>query len=250
MPSAEIAYIDESYERDAFVMSALTIPTHAWRDCFDRLQQYRRHLKASYGIFTSKELHATDFVAGRGRVGARTVPKGLRAFIFRRQIQVIASLPGAAVINGSWRAKGTRHNDLHEHAFARISERLQRRAVELDSQTLVVVDEGKEVELRRVARRSKVWNLVGSQFGSWGNGSSFKNIPNDRLIEDPIFKPSHQSYFLQAADFIAFALLKSEVAPTPRVTKYKLPQVFADLAPICAREASRKDHRELGIVRT
>lgn len=41
-----------------------------------------------------------------------------------------------------------------------------------------------------------------------------KNIPNDRLIEDPFFKASHQSYFLQAADFIAFALLKAEVPPT------------------------------------
>jgi len=128
--------------------------------------------------------------------------------------------------------------------------RLQKRSSEQDSQILVIADEGKEEELRRIARRSKVWNPIGSQFGTWGDGSSWKNIPNDRLIEDPFFKPSHQSYFLQAADFVSFALLKSEVAPTAHVAKYGLDKVYVDLAPVCAKEASRKDPRGLGIVRT
>ena len=115
---------------------------------------------------------------------------------------------------------------------------------------LMIVDEGKEQELQRVARRTKVWNPVGSQFGAWEDGASYKNIPNERLIEDPIFKQSHRSYFLQAADFVAFALLKSEVPPTPLVAKHKLHETYFDLAPICAREASRKDPKGLGIVRS
>jgi hypothetical protein len=250
MAGAEIAYIDESYDQSLFAMSALIIPTHAWRDSFDRIQTYRRHLKSKYGIFTSKELHATDFVAGRGRISSKTVPKGLRAFLFRQTLTVVASLPGAAIISGAWGAKGHSHNVLHEHAFARIQERLQRRCVKQDSQMLLFVDEGKEQELQRVARRTSVWNPVASQFGTWEDGSTYKNIPNDRLIEDPVFKPSDQSYFLQAADFIAFALLKSEVPPTPLVQKHKLHEAYNDLAPICATEASRKDPRGLGILRT
>jgi hypothetical protein len=141
-------------------------------------------------------------------------------------------------------------NAIHVKAFARIQERLQRRSVDQDSQMILIVDEGKEEELRKLARRTKVWNPVGSQYGAWEDGSAFKNIPNDRLIEDPVFKSSAQSYFLQAVDFVAFALLKSEVQPTPRVAKYALQTVFDELEPICAKEASRKDHRHLGIVRT
>jgi len=250
VPSAEIAYIDESYDDTVFAMSALIVPTHAWRHAFLRLQTYRKHLKTTYGIFTSKELHATEFVAGRGRIAPKPVPKGLRAHLFQQTIQVVASLPGVAVISGAWPRAGLSLNDVHAKAFARIQERLQRRCVELDSQMLVIADEGKEHELTRLARRTKIWNPVGSMFGAWEDGSSYRNIPNDRLIEDPIFKKSHQSYFLQAVDFVAFALLKSETPPTPRVSKYGLDGMYDDLAPICAKEASRRDSRGLGIVRT
>ena len=88
--------------------------------------------------------------------------------------------------------------------------------------------------------------------GAWNleDGSVFKNIPNDRLIEDPIFKSSQQSCFLQSADFIAYALLKSEVPPTPHIAQYRLNEVYEALEPICVKAASRKDPRGLGVVRT
>lgn len=247
---AEIAYIDESYDDKMFVMSALIIPDHSWRSAFTHLHNYRRYLKARYGIFTSKEFHATEFVAGRGRIAPQSVPKGLRAFIFREYLQVHAELPGAAVISGCWNREGSSLGDVHMKAFSRIQERLQRRSVAQNSQMLMVVDEGRAVELQRIARRSKVWNPIGSMFGAWEDGSSFKNIPNDRLIEDPVFKSSQQSYFLQSADFIAYALLKSEVPPTPHVAKYQLNDMYKLLEPICAKVASSKDPRKLGIVRT
>lgn len=124
---AEIAYIDESYDDHVFVMSALIIPAHGWRESFLRLQQYRRHLKAKYGIFTSKELHATEFVAGRGRISATVVPKGLRAHLFNEVLQVVCGLPGASVISGAWPRPGQSQNEIHAKTFARIQERLQRR---------------------------------------------------------------------------------------------------------------------------
>lgn len=246
----EIAYIDESYDEVMFVMSALIIPTHSWRASFTHLQNYRKHLKQQYGIFTSREFHATDFVAGRGRIAPTQLPKGLRAHIFREYLQVHTALPGAAIISGCWSKDGMTQTETHAKAFARIQERLQRRCVAMNSQIISIVDEGRSVELQRVARRSKIWNPVGSQYGAWDNGAAFKNIPNDRLIEDPVFKPSHQSYFLQSADFIAFALLKSEVSATPLIGRYNLADAYETLEPICVKQASRKDPRGLGIVRT
>ena len=253
MAGAEIAYIDESYDGTGFAMSAVIVPTHAWRDSFLHLQEYRRHLKAKYGIFTSKEFHATEFVAGRGRIAAAVVPKGLRCFIFREMIQVFATLP-VTVISGFWKREGflAPLDAVYSRAFIRIQERLQRRCKDVtqDSQMVVIVDQGKEAEFTRIARRTKLFNPVGSMFGAWEDGSAWKNIPNDRLIEDPIFKPSHQSYFLQAADFVAFALLKSEVPPTPRVTKYGLDNLYVHLTPVCSLPASRRDPKGLGIVRS
>lgn len=250
MAGAEIAYIDDSYDDRVFVMSALVIPTYAWREGCRRLRCHRKHLKATYGIFTGTELRAVEFVAGRGRIAPAAVPKKLRAHLFRQTLGVVASLPGAALINGVWPKAGLSVHDVHAKAFARIQERLQRRSVSQQSQMLVVVDERKEGELRTVARRSKIWNPVGSQYGAWEDGGAYKNIPNDRLIEDPIFKPSQQSYFLQAVDFVGFALLKSEVRPTPAIAACGLQGAFDDLRPICVKAASSRDPRGLGIVRT
>jgi len=247
---AEIAYVDESYDEKAFVMSALIVPDHSWRAAFTHLQNYRRYLKQKFGIFTSKEFHATEFVAGRGRIAPKPVPKGLRAFIFREYLQIHTALPGAAIISGCWPRESASVGEIHAKAFSRIQERLQRRCLAQNAQIIMIVDEGRAVELQRIARRTKVWNPVGSMLGVWDDGSAFKNIPNDRLIEDPVFKSSQQSYFLQSADFIAYALLKSEVKPTPHVAKYGLHEMYDVLEPICAKAASRKDPRQLGIVRT
>lgn len=247
---AEIAYIDESYDSSQFVMSALIVPEADWRSGFAHLQNYRRDLKARHGIFTSKEFHATEFVAGRGRLAPKPIPKGLRAHLFKEYLAMLAGLPGAAIISGCWSMRGFTQREIHLKAFARIQERLQTRSVKSNSHIISIIDEGRATELQRIARKSKVWNPVGSRFGAWEDGASYKNIPNDRLIEDPVFKSSQQSYFLQSADFIAYALLKSEVIPTPHVAKYGIDRAYGLLEPICVKAASSKDPRCLGIVRT
>lgn len=245
----EIAYIDESYDETTFAMSALIVDVRRWRVVFDAIKDHRRQLKAAYGIFTSNELHALEFVSGRGRISERMIPKGLRAQIFHETMDLVASLP-VAVISGAWPMEGIEKREIHARAFGRIAERLQRRAVTRDGYIFRVVDEGKDVELRRVARRSAIYNMVGSAFGAWEDGAPAKNIPNDRLIEDPIFRSSVMSYLLQLSDFIAYALLKSETPPTPLATRYRLDTAYERLRPVIVKEASRKDRRGLGIVRT
>jgi hypothetical protein len=247
---AEIAYIDESYDDEIFAMSALVVPVARWRETFESIKAHRQQLKAVYGIFTSKELHALEFVSGRGRISERMIPKGLRAQLFRETMDMLAGLPHVRIISGVWPMRGMEKREIHAKAFSRIAERLQRRAVANDSHILRMVDEGKDVELRKIARRSAIYNMVGSHYGMWEDGAPAKNIPNDRLIEDPIFRSSARSYFLQLADFVAYALLKSETTVTPLVQRYCLHECYDRLKPIIITQASRQDPRKLGIVRT
>jgi hypothetical protein len=99
---AEIAYIDESYDDEIFVMSAFIVPMAHWRATFEEIKAHRQRLKALYGIFTSKELHALEFVSGRGRISERMIPKGLRAQLFRETMDMLAALPHVRVISGAW----------------------------------------------------------------------------------------------------------------------------------------------------
>jgi hypothetical protein len=111
-----------------------------------------------------------------------------------------------------------------------------------------IADEGREREITAAVRRMHVYNPIPSRYGEWSSGSRTQNIPAVRIIEDPVFKRSDRSYLLQLADFVAFALLKREVSPTPTVERYKIHAMFEEtLAGKCFRDASRSD--PLGIVR-
>ena len=83
-------------------------------------------------------------------------------------------------------------------------------------------------------------------FGAWGSGEPTKNIPTDRVLEDPFFRVSDQSLFIQLVDFCAYALLRRE-KPTPRTLKYGLQTAFNELASRLVLEASTKDPE--GIIR-
>ena len=92
----------------------------------------------------------------------------------------------------------------------------------------------------------KVYNPIPSRFGAWEEGKVHKSITLDRIIEDPVFKSSKSSYFIQLADFCAYALLRRE-RPLPSKTKYGLDKSFLTLEPVLVKKASSSD--PYGIVR-
>jgi hypothetical protein len=84
-----LVYIDDSYERPCLTIAAIAIPAATWRYCFTRVQSWRRSLKRSDGILINREFHATEFVAGRGRLGPRIVTKHRRSQIFHSAFELM-----------------------------------------------------------------------------------------------------------------------------------------------------------------
>jgi Protein of unknown function (DUF3800) len=126
-------------------------------------------------------------------------------------------------------------------------DQLESRLLEFAPRGIILADESRQTEITKVVRKMTVFNPIPSQFGGWG-GAKSKNIPLERIIEDPIFKKSQQSFFIQLADCVAFALLKREAPRTALVTKYGIHDFFEQcLAGVCFKYASPKD--ALGIVR-
>jgi hypothetical protein len=89
-------------------------------------------------------------------------------------------------------------------------------------------------------------NFIPSKYCAWSGGQKSKGIVLAHLVEDPLFKASHSSYFLQFADFVVYALLKREVPPTAHVAKYNIHQMFDVLKPVLCLKASSDP---FGIVR-
>lgn len=128
------------------------------------------------------------------------------------------------------------------------ADEIERRLNVYAPRAIFVSDEGHEFEITKALRKMQVFNPIPSAYGAWAGGSATTNIRVERIIEDPFFKQSHRSYFLQLVDCIAFSLLKREVAPTSNVKRYSINEMFDQtVSQLCYRPAARQD--PLGIVR-
>jgi hypothetical protein len=229
-----LVYMDDSQDQEIGVCTALMIPAEAWHPSFQLIRAWRRDLKEQRGVYVYKELHAWKLLAGKGRLGTKVVPKAGRHAIFNEGLSLVARLPGAQVINAVF-DKG-----LDELAYERVLNRINRTMQAWGTYAILFWDQGKEAQHRRLTRQMRVFNPIPSAFGIWDSGNLTKNIPLDRIIEDPVFKDSQQSYFVQLTDFCAYALLRRE-HPLPARNKYGLHEAFSALDPVLFRGAAKKD---------
>ena len=183
-----LIYVDDSRDEQLCVFSALALPIDQWHCDFRQVREFRRDLRRIYGIYVYKELHAWKFISGRGRPSDRSVTKGQRAAIFRRALEVMTELPGARLFNAVFPRKQD------EKAFEWTLNRINRTLKAWGSYGILICDQSKEDIYTRLVRRMYVYNPIPSQVGVWTDtGHCWKNIPLDRVVEDPFFKDSAQS---------------------------------------------------------
>jgi hypothetical protein len=157
-------------------------------------------------------------------------------------LDLVTQLPGAHLFNC------VANNDEEDLAYERMLIRLNR-TLQPDvwnSYGLLLWDEGKDAEHRKLTRRMRVQNPIPSKYGEWPQGTVTKNIPLERIIEDPVFKKSEHSYFIQLVDFCAYALLRAE-NPIASKSKYGIDKGFGRLQSVCFQDANKKDPS--GVVR-
>jgi Protein of unknown function (DUF3800) len=253
--SVRFFYVDESYDDQKFCLSALSIRYMDWKDSFKMVQAQRRQLRQNYGLYIRQEIHARDLIAGRGHLGSRVINKYDRVQIFRALLRLIASLPRIMLFNVC--LDPDPFEDVQIKAWKRLLNRIDRTMLEADKgwmvspiyrpRAMIFSDEGKENQITQAFRKVSVYNPTPSRYGGWA-GSKTKNIPISRIVEEPIFKKSHQSFLIQLADCAAYALLKRETPLPSKTSNYGIPVFFEKyLAKSCYKKAATDD--PLGIVR-
>lgn len=233
-------YIDDSKDGTNICFSAIIVPANLWQANLDHLIGMRRQIKVSDGIYTTKELHATDWLGGRGRVAPFGIPKGARARIFEYVLSSIALMPGVQIINAH------AHKRDEMELFERLINRLETNMKVCGSNAIMISDEGKNYD--HLLRKMRHVNHIPSAQGTWASGATAKNIPVSRILEDIIYRDSSRSYFVQAADFCAFALLRHE-NPTAKIVARNLQDSFLIMENAFVKQAFAKDPKRLGIIR-
>jgi hypothetical protein len=220
-------YIDDSTERPVNIFSAVCVPCEQWYEVFDVIKKWRKHLSSVHGIPMNYELHAQQFLSGRGAAGVlKKISRHKRAQIFHTSFKMLNYLNvhfGVTIFNVC------NADDNQYRAFERLLNRIDRTMLARKSYAHLICDQGKEMQYTALVRKMRVHNHIPSQFGGWNDGSTTKNIPLKRIIEDPQFKESHKSYFIQSADFSAFGLLRQE-RPTPRLKRHGAHKSFSVLS--------------------
>jgi len=236
-----LIYIDDSADEKLALYSALAIPVEHWRESFSMIKEFRSKLRKEHGIYVSKELHAWKFVSGRGNISDRVVTKFERVTVFNEALGLITQLPDVRLFNTVF------PKSQMMRAYERLMNRINRTLQAWNSHGILVCDKGNELAYTQLVRRMGVYNPIPSAYNpSWNTGASWRNVPIDRIVEDPFFKPSDQSFFIQLCDFSAYALLRRE-NPLESKSKYGLDKSFEILTSILVREANRRD--PYGIIR-
>lgn len=227
-----LIYIDESMQGNHIVIAALAIPVSTWNDCLDHLISLRRKLRNEYGVFISKELHTSEFLGGRGRYSKRRHTKEERAAIYKLTLKELSKLPEMKLF--------TVHCDHKklDWGFERLVNRLQRNVASENGSFVIVADKGFEWVYTAQSRKMRRYNPIPSRY------SGYRSLPLKRLIEDPFHLDSKRSYFIQAADAVAYSLLRFVTPKT--VDPYGINASFEEnFELVCVRDAS--PHR-LGII--
>jgi Protein of unknown function (DUF3800) len=248
-------YVDESGDCGLtgsptryFVLSGLVVHELNWYDCLEKLIEFRRRIRDGFGLKLREELHAARLISKPGDLCR--IPKSDRLTIVRIFANQLASMVDLRLINV---VVDKQHKsppfDVFDIAWTRLIQRFENTIRYKnfpgpgfqDERGAVFPDRTDEKKLTLMLRRMRRYNYVPNRGGtSGGFGPGSRNLIITKLVEDPNFRDSRASLFIQAADLAAF-LLYQHIEPNSYMRKKGGRAYFNRLRPILCLEASRTD---------
>ena len=251
-----IMYIDESGDSavnnsptEYFALSGLIIHELRWLDYMNQLVDFRKMIRDKFGLKLREEFHAGRLIT-RPKELSR-IPKHERLAIIRLFIKEIASMGDFNIINILVHKKGKDSSyDVFENAWRALFQRFENTIRHhnfpgprnTDDKGMVIPDNTNNKKLKILLRKLRHYNPIPNQPNF---GSGYRDLKIEYIIEDPNFRDSKDSYFVQAADLIAF-LLYQYIQPNSYIKEKNAEKYFERLDPILCKQASPGD--QYGIV--
>jgi hypothetical protein len=252
-----IMYVDESGDCGLvnspvryFVLTGIVVHELRWQTYLDQLIDFRRRMKQRFGLKLREEIHASAFINNPGPLVR--IKRNDRLTILREFADELATMTDLNVINIVVDKQGKPANyDVFAMAWKALIQRfentLARRnfvgPANADERGILLPDNTDDKKLTRLLRQLRHYNPIPNQPL---HGAGYRNLVLRTMIEDPFFKDSANSYFIQAADLMAY-LLYQHLTPNSYMRKKSGQNYFARLDPILCKVASPRDPR--GVVR-
>jgi hypothetical protein len=246
-----IMYVDESGDTGMnnsptkyFVLSGIVIHEIRWRDYLDQIVDFRRRMKNKFGLHMREEIHSANFISNPGKLSR--IPKSDRLTIIRNFAYELSSMTDLNVINivvdKSTKPPGY---DVFDMAWKVLIQRFEntlsynnfRGPHNTDDKEMLICDNTDAKSLIQLVRRMRKFNPIPNN-QSYGIG--YRNQIVRHIIEDPDFRNSKNSYFVQAADLVAF-LLYQHITPNAYMKKKSGNNYFYRINSILCKVASTND---------
>jgi hypothetical protein len=215
------AYFDESGDSGLnaspttfFVLACVLVHEATWLGALDALIELRRDLRTGHGIATRPEIKGKHFKNSRGVFRSIGWSLEQRMDLYRRLLRYQDErLPirvfAVAVDKRRAKLKGW---ESRQAAWTFALQRINRFCGD-EEHVMVFPDEGHTYFIRRLMRQMRRFHVIRAHWGDRKIG-----FPLVRVLEDPNERSSVDSYFVQLADWNAYAAHRSQyVDPKPKV---------------------------------
>jgi len=242
--SGDSGLIEENSPTRYYVLSGLVMHELRWNEYLDRLVHFRKRMRSTHGLLMREEIHCARLINRPGELVR--IPRQDRLTILRHFANELALMTDLNIINVVVDKMGKPPEyDVTETAWTAMLQRFHntmsyrnyRGPVNADDSGLVVPDAGDVKKITNLLRRLRRHNPVPHRRSK---GPGFSNVMLTKIVEDPYFKNSEDSYFIQAADLAAF-LLYQKLAPSAYAKKKNVNNYFNTLNPVLCKVASSTD---------
>jgi hypothetical protein len=180
-------------------------------------------------------------------------PTSGRLSMIRRFADKLAAMDDIRIINAVYdKSKHSSGDEIFERAWIFIIQRFENTIRyrnfpgphQQHERGMIFPDNTGQKKLTHLIRRMRRYNPIPNQ-PEYGIGT--RNIGLEWVIEDPNYRTSEHSHFIQAADLTAF-LLYQHFAPSAYMKKKSGRNYLLRLKPVLCSEATKKDPLGLGVV--
>ncbi len=227
-----------------FALTGLVLHELRWRACLESLLEFRKEMRAKFDVKLREEFHAGSMLSHPKELAR--IPKHRRLEIIRLFADKLASMPELNVISVLVDKHGKAEQyDVFENAWKALIQRFENTITHHnfpgpsnpDDRGILICDNTDGQKLTRLFRKMGTYNPVPNQ-SQFGGG--YRNLTLKYLIEDPVFRDSKTSQFIQAADLAAF-LVYQHTCPSSYMRRKSGQNYLNRLQPILCLFASRSN---------
>lgn len=251
-----LMYVDESGDTGIvnsptryFVLSGIVVHELRWRVYLDQMVDFRKRMLRSFGLHLREEIHASNFINNPGNLAR--IKRYDRLAILRLFADELATMTDLNIINVVVDKVGKQVDyDVFTWAWKTLIQRFENTISyhnfpgpkNADERGTIFPDNTDVKKLTLLLRKMRRFNPVPNQ-PIYGPG--YRNQMLSYTIEDPNFRSSADSFFIQAADLTAY-LLYQNICPNSYMKKKQGNNYFLKLNSILCKVATRAN--QYGIV--